>query len=238
MQTTLWHLVHKYDSPSGLVSFVIFQVEDVFSFQEGQFVMLELELWWSSIKRPYSIATTNQQMQEEKHIGFVVKKVSDDGMSQHLTQHIKMWDEITIKGPVGHYTDSETHPSYLLISTWSGLSPNVGLFNHLVYETSKAKKLINIFGEKIYADIVPELETLFTSHNKQNITNFFHLSRATNELSWFKGGHVQDSLEEAIQILWTETSCFVCWAPAMVEDVRKKLEELGVDKEDITFEKY
>lgn len=209
--------------------------------------MIECEIQWKIIKRPYSIATSNKEMQEAKYIWFVVKKVSDDGMSNYLTQDVEFKASITIKWPVWHYTDSGSQPNYLLISTWSGLSPNVGLFKTLVYETWKYSKLINIFWEKTHADIVPELQDLFTQHNKQNITNIFHLSReekmigrgAGDEVSLqLRPGHVQDSLKEAIEILWTETSCFVCWAPAMVEDVTKILWELWVDKEDITFEKY
>jgi len=68
MLTTIATLTHKYDSPSEQVSLVLFQVEEGFSFQEGQFVMIEKEVNGKVSKKPYSIATTNIQMQEEKTI--------------------------------------------------------------------------------------------------------------------------------------------------------------------------
>ena len=68
MITTYATLVHKYDSPSGYVSLVLFQVNEVFAFTEGQFVMIHAEINGKLVKRPYSIATTNKQLQEEKII--------------------------------------------------------------------------------------------------------------------------------------------------------------------------
>jgi ferredoxin-NADP reductase len=56
-------------------------------------------------------------MQESKQIGFVVKKVSKDGMSDFLTNKIGPQDSIKITGPVGHYTDNKKYKKYLLIST-------------------------------------------------------------------------------------------------------------------------
>ena len=97
MITTNASLVHKYDSPSDYVSLVLFQVEDVFTFQEGQFVMIEAEVNGKVSKKPYSIATTNKQLQEEKTIGIVVKKTSDHGMSDWLTHQIKIGDSVQIK---------------------------------------------------------------------------------------------------------------------------------------------
>lgn len=68
MITTTALLKHKYDSPSGNVSYVLFQPEQTFTFLEGQFCMIEAEIDGVTIKKPYSIASTNKQLQEEKLI--------------------------------------------------------------------------------------------------------------------------------------------------------------------------
>ena len=68
MITTNATLKYKYDSPSGKVSYVIFQVEDIFPFAEGQFCMIEAEINGRIIKKPYSIATTSKMLEEDKHI--------------------------------------------------------------------------------------------------------------------------------------------------------------------------
>lgn len=77
--------VEKKDSPSGLVSLVYFQPEETFTFLEGQFMMITYQDDARTLKKPYSISTTNRYLQETKRIGFIVKKTSEDGMSAHLT---------------------------------------------------------------------------------------------------------------------------------------------------------
>lgn len=56
-------------SPSGEVTFVRFTPDEKFSFAEGQFVMIEslfnhVELG-KPLKKPYSIATTNDELQTQ-----------------------------------------------------------------------------------------------------------------------------------------------------------------------------
>ncbi len=253
MITTTATLTHKYDSPSEQVSFVLFQVEEIFMFQEWQFVMIEIELHGKKIKKPYSIATTNIQMQEEKIIWFVVKKTSEAGVSDRLTQQITLGDTIQIKGPVGHYVDSFEFPNYLLVSVGSGLSPNVGLFQHLVYESRRHEKIVNLFGERFYNHIIPEVENLFVAHDDDRVQNLFYLSQEEFPLleqedflvgdkrmgvDLYKQWRIQEGLTKAVAYLGLQTSCFLCGIPVMVDDVQKKLIELWIPKEQITFEKY
>lgn len=58
---------HIEYSPSGEVTLVRFSPEEKFSFQEGQFVMIEStsnhEELGKPLKKPYSIATTNEEFQ-------------------------------------------------------------------------------------------------------------------------------------------------------------------------------
>lgn len=79
--------IEKQDSPSGLVSFVYFQPEQTFAFDEGQFMMITHQNELRTLKKPYSIATTNKLLHEDKRIGFIVKKTSEHGMSDFLTTH-------------------------------------------------------------------------------------------------------------------------------------------------------
>jgi len=124
MHTTTATYLHSHYSPNSQVARVTFQVEEIFKFVEWQFMMIEAQIGDKKIKKPYSIASTSLQMQESKQISFVIKKASEYGMSHYLTQDITPGDQLQIKGPVWHYTDSLTHPNYLFIATGSGLLPS------------------------------------------------------------------------------------------------------------------
>jgi ferredoxin-NADP reductase len=89
MITTHAYVHDIHYSPSRNVCFVHFQLEDIFAFAEGQFVMIEASIEGKTIKRPYSIASTNKQLQEQKILSIVVKKTSEAGMSDRMTQHMQ-----------------------------------------------------------------------------------------------------------------------------------------------------
>lgn len=238
MITTAATLTRKYDSPSGYVSFVYFQVAESFEFLEWQFVMLEAEVHGKLIKRPYSIATTNRFLQNEKEIGIIVKRTSDKWMSSRLTEHIQIGDPVTLRGPVGHYIDTQTYDNYLFVSVGSWLSPNVGLFQKLVYESHKYNKIVHIFGERYHQHIVPQVEEIFFWHEQEHVQNLLFLSQEQNVPEQYIRWYVQEGIEGALAYLWLETSCFLCGKPEMVDSVSQLLQQQGIAKEHITFEKY
>jgi len=238
MQNTLATLKYKYDSPSGNVSYLLFQPEHIFSFTEGQFCMIETDINEKKMRKPYSIASTNLLLQEEKCIWFVVKKASDQGMSDYLTQQIAIWDQLTLKWPVGHYIDPKIHKNYLFISTWSGLSPNFWLFQHIVYEQQSYHKVVNLFWERTTHDLIPYITERFFAHNSDAVTTTICLSQEEIKTPWYAYGYVQSQLGKTIDQLWTATTCFVCWSPTIVPDIVYQLTELGIAREDIVVEKY
>lgn len=231
-------LRHTYDSPSGKVSYLLFQPEEIFFFSEGQFVMIETLIEDQIVKKPYSIATTNRMLQEEKLIGVIVKKASTNGMSDWLTSKIALGDTVTLKGPAGHYTDPKTQPNYLLISTGSGLSPNFGLFQHLVYEQKLWWTLVHLFWERYEEDLIPQIITNLHESWLPNIHTFTYLSGEDNSYVLYRMWHVQDGLQEAVNLVGNSATCFVCGKPAMVTDVIEKLQGMGIPREQIVVEKY
>ncbi len=177
-------------------------------------------------------------LQEEKYIWFVVKKASENGMSDYLTNKISLDEQIILKWPIGHYTNPKKHTSYLLVSIGSGLSPNFWIFQHLVYESRDYQHIVNILWERTIQELVPFIQDRFTLHEKNNISNFFCLSQEKSKNSEYIYGYVQTKLADALALLGTKTTCFVCGSPAIVTDVVYQLTQLGVAREDIVVEKY
>ncbi len=238
MITTTALLQHKYDSPSGNVSYVLFQPEQTFTFIEGQFCMIEAVIDGVIIKKPYSIASTNKQLQEEKLIWFVVKKASENGMSHYLTQAIKNNDHITLKWPVWHYINPQKHKNYLFVSVWSGLSPNFWVFQNLINEPHTYEQIIHLYGERNSSELVPMIEEYAQGVENENTKTFFCLSQETSTKSNYLNCRVQEQLPNAIATLWMQTTCFICGSPAAVNDITEKLLALWISREDIISEKY
>ena len=61
-----------------------------------------------------------------------------------------------------------------------------------------------------------------------------------DEYEWYMIGRVQVWLANALdRLATTKIKVFICWAPAMVDEVRNLLiAEYGIDPTQIKFEKY
>lgn len=230
-------------SPSGLVSYVFFTLEEQFEFKEGQFVMLESLDPRCKLKRAYSIATTNVFLKNTWQIGIIIKKTSEDGMSNYLTQLISVGDDIKITWPLGHFVDKlDNVPNVLLVSIGSGITPILSIYQHLL-DSWHQRKICNLFGERENGHLLTSIVDLFNIE-RENVKNLIYLSQQETLDSKFwtlnsRSGRIQAGIDEALEFVGREnTKVFICGKPEMVDDVRKILEEKGIVKERIVFEKY
>lgn len=233
-QATISHIEY---SPSGEVTFVRFIPDEKFTFEEWQFVMIESlfnhEELGKPLKKPYSIATTNEELQTTGTLWVIVKKTMDGFMSDYLTRGIKPGQRVTMTWPLGHMIDNQTKNNYLLISTGSGVSPMVGLYQSL--SKNPQNTIVNIFWERYHRHILPSVEELFSDTDKSR-HNIMFLSQDDHDN--YRKWHVQLALDEALQIIGTDITVFLCWSPLMVDDVRQMLAERWFHRDQIKFEKY
>ena len=249
MQSIITHIEY---SPSKEVTFVRCKPDTQFSFKEWQFMMVtadhnhpELQ---KPLKKPYSIATTNQELQEDGTIGFVVKKVREGYMSDYLTTGIDIGDTLHLQWPVWHMTDTWAYDNYLFISVGSGLSPMIGLYESIVAKQQFAKVAM-LYWERYADHVLASTRELFAKEIDNTKKTIFlsrekdrHESNEGNnewETLRYRDGYIQHGLDEALQFLWTTNmSVFICGKPEMVDEVRWILEAHGIAKEQVKFEKY
>ena len=237
MQKINIKLSEKQDSPNGEVSFLTFHIKWNFEFKNGQFVMLESENL-KGIKRAYSIANTNQDCQNNKKICFYVKKASENGMSDYLTQKIQIGEQIEMIWPFGFYVDKQDIKNYLFLSVWAGIAANIPIYENLIQNDKKFEKVVNIFGER-NVDKIPQI--LFDKISKQskNVKNMIYLSKQDVKKDWFYNWYAQSWIDEALSFLWTKNiKVFICGKPEMVDDAVEKLVNRWVNKQNILYEKY
>ncbi len=229
-------LIKKDIAPSNEEVFLEFKIDWEFDFQTWQFVMMSINIDWQMIKRAYSIATSNERLQKDWIIGFYVKKASENWASNYLTQVIKEWDEIDITWPFWHYVDKKDKKNYLLLSVWSWLGPNLGLYDQIVNVDNDFDKLVNFFWEKTKRNIPDEVNKSFADNNEK-ILNKIYLSR--EKLDWYEEWYIQNWIDEALEFLGTnDIKVFICGKPEMVDDMIEKLINKWIDKENILYEKY
>ncbi|HSI24223.1 MAG TPA: ferredoxin--NADP reductase [Methylotenera sp.] len=125
-------------------------------FENGQFVMIGLEVDGRLIARAYSIASPNY----EEHLEFFSIKVPDGPLTSRL-QHLQVGDELFVsRKPTGTLVIHDLKPAknLYLLSTGTGLAPFMSLIQDIeVYD--RFEKVILVHGvrylsELAYADFI------------------------------------------------------------------------------------
>ena len=99
--------------------------DDGLRFDNGQFVMIGLEVAGRPLMRAYSIASANW----EEHLEFFSIKVPDGPLTSRL-QHIQPGDDLLVsRKPTGTLLISDLHPgrNLYLLATGTGLAPFLGV---------------------------------------------------------------------------------------------------------------
>ena len=124
--------------------------QDGLRFENGQFVMIGLEVDGRPLARAYSVASPNY----DEHLEFLSIKVQNGPLTSRL-QHIKVGDELLVsRKPTGTLVIHDLKPAkYLyLFSTGTGLAPYMSLIQDIeVYD--RFEKVVLVHGVRKINDL-------------------------------------------------------------------------------------
>ena len=124
--------------------------QDGLRFENGQFVMIGLEVDGRPLARAYSVASPNY----DEHLEFLSIKVQNGPLTSRL-QHIKVGDELLVsRKPTGTLIIHDLKPAknLYLFSTGTGLAPYMSLIQDIeVYD--RFEKVILVHGVRKINDL-------------------------------------------------------------------------------------
>ena len=124
--------------------------QDGLRFENGQFVMIGLEVDGRPLARAYSVASPNY----DEHLEFLSIKVQDGPLTSRL-QHVKEGDELLVsRKPTGTLVIHDLKPAknLYLFSTGTGLAPYMSLIQDIeVYD--RFEKVILVHGVRKINDL-------------------------------------------------------------------------------------
>ena len=124
--------------------------QDGLRFENGQFVMIGLEVDGRPLARAYSVASPNY----DEHLEFLSIKVQDGPLTSRL-QHIQEGDELLVsRKPTGTLVIHDLKPAknLYLFSTGTGLAPYMSLIQDIeVYD--RFEKVILVHGVRKVDDL-------------------------------------------------------------------------------------
>jgi ferredoxin--NADP+ reductase len=207
-------------------------------FENGQFVMIGIEVEGRPLTRAYSMASPNY----EEHLEFFSIKVPNGPLTSRL-QHLKVGDDLLVsRKPTGTLIIDDLRPgkNLYLLSTGTGLAPYMSLIQDIeMYE--RFEKIILVHGvrtvnELAYADFIEnelpnneffgeEVKNKLIYYPTVTQEDFRNQGRLTNLI---KSGKLFTDIGLP-PINPKEDRAMICGSAEMLKDTKELLDSLGLE---------
>jgi NAD(P)H-flavin reductase len=199
-----------------------------FSFEAGQYIILDVKNQKENKPTPYSIISNPSKKDE---IELCIKIVG--GFATDILKDMKIKETIEAKGPFGkfNFKKEKEEKVAVFIATGTGIAPLYSMIKEYVPKYPK-KKFKLLFGTKYLQDLIfyEKLKQLKTENK-----NFEYVPILSREEKWEGAkGHVQDHLGENL----SGKNFYLCGLKDMIIDTKNFLLNKGVKAENIYFERY
>jgi ferredoxin-NADP reductase len=213
-------------------------------FQAGQYLILKVKKNDSFIPRLYSIASSPF----EKNSFELLVELVEGGLASTYLKSLQENDEVIFSGPAGFFTLKNDQKPIVFLTTGTGIAP----CRSMIYQLQKSdfdKKVYLFWGTRFFDEVYLFDEWKNIADKNPNFSFKICLSREENldkidkeNQKYFALGHVNDGFEKQIvaQNL-TQLNNFdyyLCGSRQVVESLKTYLEQKGVNKENIYFERF
>jgi CDP-4-dehydro-6-deoxyglucose reductase len=214
------------------VKHFVFDVPEVeqLPYMPGQFVSFSRDFEGKKVTRAYSTSSPPSGNRFELCLNRV-----QDGLFSPWLFEMTPGDTVDMKGPLGYFTLRYPPSDSIFVATGTGIAPFRGmLLGHLPHHPNLRFHLV--FGVRYEPSLMYRDEFEALARQDPNFTFWPVLSRP--EPSWQgRTGHVQPHVLEALDDR-RDVDVYICGLKAMVDDMRTRLKEAGLDRKRIVFEKY
>ena len=216
-----------------------------FSFQPGQFVMMELDMEKTGKfkvrdgknriqKRPFSMSSTPIQ---QDYLEVTVKTTENAFVSDYLVNHLQQNELIAVTGPFGkfYFDEKNARPNLMLIGAGSGISPLMSILRY-VYQKKLPIRTHILYSNKTENEILWKKEIESISNSSSQFSHEFTLTRE----NW-KGttGRVNKEMINKTGLQLQQTDFYLCGPPVFVKTVENILTvELNIPSGNIKKEVY
>jgi ferredoxin-NADP reductase len=189
----------------------------------------------SDRRRPYSLADSPDRSQQDDCLELLVTTDGSGGTEPPF--RLEVGELVDVEGPLGRFTlpEEASERRFLFIAGGTGIAPLRAMFRRALmlphYEIGV------LYSARTRRDFAYETELRDLAARGQlelelRVTRDESLGEWSGTRGRFK------SVDLAPMVHGRETLCFVCGPPALVEEIPKALEELGVPRSRIRTEEW
>jgi Na+-transporting NADH:ubiquinone oxidoreductase subunit F len=188
-------------------------------------------------RRPYSIASAPEETAQNDQLEFLVQ-TDATGASGLTPDLIRPGTLATVDGPLGSFVFPAEHPveqNFLFVAGGTGIAPLRSMLWHALL-AERPGRIGLIYSVRSPDEFAYREE--FEKLGRHGRITFRHTVTRSASDGWTgRQGRIDAaSLEDMVDP--GNTLCFVCGPPALVGDIRPRLNALGVKDEQIRIEQW
>ena len=228
--------VYKIVQETELVKRFFFKVPDEipFSFNAGQFIMLNLPIASKFTNRSYSIASAPS----DDNTFELAIVLNPKGLgTPYLWENIEEGSEIDVSKPLGKFVLKDPiEDDISFVCTRTGIAPLRCMLHHIKNKNIPHKKIYMVFGNRWEKDIIYRKDMEDLAKTMPSFEYIPVLSRDSENWTG-KKGYVHPIYEEIFADKRPATF-YMCGWRDMLHEARQRLEAMGYDRKKIKFESY
>jgi NAD(P)H-flavin reductase len=204
-----------------------------FAYAAGQAVLVASH--GAEKRRPYSIASAPEDARRDGLVELLVG-LNDDGVpGPHLV--LEPGTLVDVEGPLGTFTfpNDPAERRFAFIAGGTGIAPLRAMLRHALYLPHRN---IGLFYSARTPDEFAFETELRDLAGAGRIELHQTVTRAADDADWSGARGRLDRAALAELIHDPETLCFICGPAAMVDEMPRVLEELGIPRERIRMEEW
>lgn len=206
-----------------------------FTFVPGQFLNLTFWIGGAKMIRSYSIASSPTQ---REYVDLTVRREPRGAVSRHITDLLKVGDQIDTGGPVGRFTFTGTEAdSIVLISGGVGITPMMSITRYLT-ERSWAGDIFFIYACRAPIDFMFAADVAALQRANPKLRVAVTMSRPEGT-DWKgpRGRLTKELLTETVPHL-ASRRIHLCGPPSMMDSTKALLSELEVPPDQVKTELF
>lgn len=203
-------------------------------YQAGSYVTLRLRIGGRSVQRAYSISSAPAR---DGLISITVKRVPGGVVSNHLADHLRVGDVLTLSGPSGQFVLPESPPPELvMISAGSGITPVMSMLRQLRRMQSNSAVTFLHFA-RTPEDVIFAEELARIAAEAKNVR--VHLCVEQADERWQEArGRFTEALLESVAPRYRELPIYMCGPSPFMQVVMATLESSGADLANLRYERF
>lgn len=211
-----------------------------YQFKQGQYLTFKKEINGEEVRRSYSICRSPL----DNELRVAIKKVEGGLFSTYANESIAAGDVLETMTPMGRFyttLDPANEKHYVAFVAGSGITP-VMAHMRTIFQVEPKSSFTLVYGNKSTSSIIfkEEIEDLKNEY-MDRLTVYNILSREDNEIPLFVGridGEKCTSLMKYFIQPDTIDEVFICGPAPMIDAVKAKCEEVGLDRKQVHFELF